>query len=170
MTKHITRGLVVMVALAAALVMAGEKTAEGPMEGEAAVQGYAIGIDLGTTFSVAAYMKKGKGVEIIPNDQGNRITPSVVGFTDTEILVGEAAVNQLVQNPENTIFEIKRLIGRAWEDKVSTRGGEEIFFRKKGFLFLLTRADARTLHRKFNETSNCSHTRLSRRTTSRSLR
>ena len=79
--------------------------------------GAAVGIDLGTTFSCVGHMRKGRGVEIIANDQGNRITPSVVAFTDTEILVGEAAVNQLVQNPDNTVFEIKRLIGRAWDDK-----------------------------------------------------
>ncbi len=81
------------------------------------IKGPVIGIDLGTTFSVVAIYKKGKGVEIIANDQGNRITPSIVAFTDAEILVGEAARNQLVQNPENTVFEIKRLIGRAWSDK-----------------------------------------------------
>ncbi|GAB1226405.1 hypothetical protein ENUP19_0287G0016 [Entamoeba nuttalli] len=82
------------------------------------VDGPVIGIDLGTTFSaVGIYNGEGKGVEIIVNDQGNRITPSVVAFTDTEILVGEAAKNQIAQNPENTIFEIKRLIGRTFDDK-----------------------------------------------------
>ena len=117
--KRITRFLMVALAISMAAIVRGEKekTTEGPAPGEEPVQGFAVGIDLGTTFSVVGYLKKGKGVEIIANDQGNRITPSVVGFTDTEILVGEAAVNQLVQNPENTVFEIKRLIGRAWEDK-----------------------------------------------------
>eukprot|EP00727_Mastigamoeba_balamuthi_P009314 m51a1_g5004 putative heat shock protein hsp70 family protein (673) ;mRNA; f:226928-229010 len=106
-------------ALAALLVLAATSaSAEEPAAaGEEPVKGPAVGIDLGTTFSVVGYLKKGKGVEIIANDQGNRITPSVVAFTESEILVGEAAVNQLVQNPENTVFEIKRLIGRAWEDK-----------------------------------------------------
>jgi len=108
---------VVAMALLLAVAMAAEKTNTAPEEGEELAKGPAVGIDLGTTFSVVATLKKGKGVEVIANSQGNRITPSVVGFTDNEILVGEAAVNQLIQNPENTIFEIKRLIGRAWEDK-----------------------------------------------------
>jgi len=108
---------VVAMALLVAVAMAAEKTDTAPHEGEELAKGPAVGIDLGTTFSVVATLKKGKGVEVIANSQGNRITPSVVGFTDNEILVGEAAVNQLIQNPENTIFEIKRLIGRAWEDK-----------------------------------------------------
>ena len=99
-----------LLALASAVALGDKKE-------EAKITGASVGIDLGTTFSVVGYFKKGKGVEIIANDQGNRITPSVVAFTDTEILVGEAAVNQMVQNPENTIFEIKRLIGRAWDDK-----------------------------------------------------
>jgi len=107
---------VVALALLLAVAMA-EKTNTAPEEGEELAKGPAVGIDLGTTFSVVATLKKGKGVEVIANSQGNRITPSVVGFTDNEILVGEAAVNQLIQNPENTVFEIKRLIGRAWEDK-----------------------------------------------------
>ena len=56
-------------------------------------------------------------VEIIPNDQGNRITPSYVAFTEEgERLIGDAAKNQLTLNPENTVFDVKRLIGRNWED------------------------------------------------------
>lgn len=99
------------------LLAAASTVAFGEKKKEEKITGASVGIDLGTTFSVVGYFKKGKGVEIIANDQGNRITPSVVGFTENEILVGEAAVNQMVQNPENTIFEIKRLIGRSWDDK-----------------------------------------------------
>jgi len=78
--------------------------------------GKIIGIDLGTTFSVVAVMEGGEP-KIITNEEGSRLTPSVVAFTkDGEILVGQIAKRQAITNPENTIYSIKRFMGRKYEE------------------------------------------------------
>jgi heat shock protein 5 len=93
-----------------------EKPKAKPARPKPEVEDTVIGIDLGTTFSCVAVMKK-SGVEIIPNDQGNRITPSYVSFTEGGKLIGEAAKNEASLRPTQTMFDIKRLIGRRYGDE-----------------------------------------------------
>ena len=95
--------------------------------------GTVIGIDLGTTYSCVGVMKNGK-VEILANDQGNRITPSYVAFTDEERLIGDAAKNLAASNVNNTIYDIKRLIGLDYDDENMKRELKHLPYRitKKG--------------------------------------
>ncbi|MHA1128952.1 MAG: Hsp70 family protein, partial [Alphaproteobacteria bacterium] len=79
-----------------------------------------IGIDLGTTNSCVAIMD-GAQAKVIENSEGARTTPSIVGFTDEERLVGQAAKRQAVTNPENTLSAIKRLVGRRIDDPMVTK-------------------------------------------------
>ncbi|CCD20294.1 Hsp70 protein MreB Mbl protein FGGY family of carbohydrate kinases C terminal domain [Trypanosoma vivax] len=102
-------------AAAALLLVAAATGAWAAPEASGKVEAPCVGIDLGTTYSVVGVWQKGD-VHIIPNEMGNRITPSVVAFTETERLIGDGAKNQLPQNPHNTIYTIKRLIGRKYSD------------------------------------------------------
>jgi heat shock protein 1/8 len=79
------------------------------------INGISVGIDLGTTYSCIAVWQNDR-VEVIANDQGQRTTPSYVAFTDNERLIGDSAKNQVAMNPENTVFDAKRMIGRKYNE------------------------------------------------------
>ena len=78
---------------------------------------YIIGIDLGTTYTCAAVMSNDK-IQVITNNQGKRLTPSYVSFTKAERLIGNAAKNKLTSNLKNTIYTIKRIIGRNYSEEI----------------------------------------------------
>ena len=81
-----------------------------------------IGIDLGTTNSCVAVMEAGGKVRVIENSEGDRTTPSIVAYSkDGDVLVGQSAKRQAVTNPHNTLYAIKRLIGRKFKDDVVQR-------------------------------------------------
>ena len=91
--------------------------------------GKIIGIDLGTTNSCVAVME-GKETKVIPNAEGARTTPSIVAYTnDGEVLVGDSAKRQAVTNPKNTLFAIKRLIGRRADDEVVTKDKDMVPYK-----------------------------------------
>lgn len=112
------------------LQIRGGSTAEATPANGSKIKGHCIGIDLGTTYSCVAVWKGGR-VEICPNEQGNRITPSYVGWveSDGQRLIGDAAKNQAASNPINTVFDVKRLIGRKFSDPSVQRDAKLVPFK-----------------------------------------
>ena len=90
--------------------------------------GKVIGIDLGTTNSCVSIMD-GSSAKVVENSEGSRTTPSLVGFTNDERLVGQSAKRQAVTNPENTLFAVKRLIGRRIDDPMVSKDKEMVPFK-----------------------------------------
>src|SRR5205085_11212448 len=91
--------------------------ATGPLRTKDTTMGKIIGIDLGTTNSVVAIME-GKEPKVIPNEEGGRLTPSVVAWDDKgEVLVGQIARRQSITNPENTVYSIKRFMGLKYRER-----------------------------------------------------
>ena len=89
-----------------------------------------IGIDLGTTnSSVGLYDEHSNKVIIIPNEEGKFSTPSIVSFTETNILIGNAAKNNLTRNPSNTIYDLKRFIGRTFKDMIIQEDKEFVTYK-----------------------------------------
>lgn len=102
------------------------------------VKGTCIGIDLGTTYSCVALWKNGR-VEVCPNEQGNRITPSYVAWSnDGSRLIGDAAKNQASSNPTNTIFDVKRLIGRKYSDSSVQKDAKLLPYKSKLLKYYLS--------------------------------
>lgn len=93
--------------------------------GDGKIDGPCIGIDLGTTYSCVAVWRNSR-VDVCPNEQGNRITPSYVAFTNNARLIGDAAKNQAPANPTGTLFDVKRLIGRKFSD-TSVQKDQKLF-------------------------------------------
>src|SRR5579863_7516967 len=95
----------------------------------ASVSGKIIGIDLGTTNSCVAVME-GDKVRVIENAEGDRTTPSIVAYLDNnEVLVGQPAKRQAVTNPNNTVYAVKRLIGRRFDEEVVRRDKEIVPYK-----------------------------------------
>ena len=92
-----------------------------------------IGIDLGTTLCCVGAWRK-EHVEIIPNEIGERTTPSIVSFSKNQIIIGESTRKKISRNKENTIYDSKRLIGRLYNDPIIE---EDILKKKEKFLYLI---------------------------------